>query len=297
MLEVVEPGLLTTIQDAGRSAALDLGVPMSGACDPWSLAVANAAVGNERGAAAIEMTLLGASFRALDDCVVAVTGADMGVGINWPRPLRRGEILRFGPAEPRTGIRTYVAIGGGIDVPVILGSRSTCLVGGFGGLDGRALRLGDVIRNLPAGSGGGHVRAAPEGSYEQPLVRIVGGRYRDAVSALVQETWRVSARADRQGMRLDGPSIAAPADGTILSQPVTWGTVQLPADGAPIVLLADAQTVGGYPVLGVVITADLHLIGQLGPGDEVRFELVSIAAAQGALRDRQRGLEDIVFEY
>ena len=292
MLEVLEPGLLTTIQDAGRIDGLDLGVPLSGACDPWSLAVANAAVGNDRGAAAIEMTLLGAQFRVLEDCVAAAAGADMGGGFDdLPRRLQRGDVVRFGPAETGTGIRTYLALAGGVDVPLVLGSRSTCLAGGFGGFEGRALRAGDVIRVGPAASHGERVRSPNPAARTQAAIRLIGGRYRPALSALVAGSWRVSARADRQGMRLDGPPIPAPTAGTTLSRPVTWGTVQLPSDGSPIVLLADAQTVGGYPVLGVVISADRHLIGQLGPGDELRFELVSIEAAQAALRHRRRELE------
>jgi allophanate hydrolase subunit 2 len=118
------------------------------------------------------------------------------------------------------------------------------------------------------------------------IARLIAAPHGEAIDELIGQTWQVSARADRQGMQLAGATIAVPEAGTILSRPVTWGTVQLPADGSPIVLLADAQTVGGYPVLGTVITADLHVIGQLGPGDELRFELVSVDEAQAALRDR-----------
>jgi 5-oxoprolinase (ATP-hydrolysing) subunit C len=294
VLEVIEPGLLTTVQDAGRRAALDLGVPVSGACDPWSLAVANAAVGNPPGAAAIEMTLLGAQFRARDDCVVAAAGADMGWGVDGrSASLRRGDVLRFGPAEPGSGIRTYLAIAGGVDVPSVLGSRSTCLVGGFGGLEGRPLRVGDVISAGPVSRAAERLQLPARTAHEPARVRLVAGAHRAAVSSLVDASWHVSPRADRQGMRLDGPRIAPPASGAILSQPVSWGTVQLPPDGTPIVLLADAQTVGGYSVLGVVITADLPVIGQLGPGDQLRFELVSLGQAQTVLRDYRLALERI----
>jgi biotin-dependent carboxylase-like uncharacterized protein len=289
MLEVVEPGLLTTVQDAGRGEALDLGVPLGGACDPWSLAVANAAVGNPVGAAALEMTLLGGVFRATGPCVVATAGADMGDGPGAAAtPLHEGDMLRFGPAEPGTGIRNYLALAGGVDVPVVLGSRSTCLVGNFGGLEGRALRTGDHIRAAsPSGPPTSGLARPNPPSTDRSMVRLVAGPHRDAVSRLIGQTWQVGGRADRQGIRLEGAPVAAPEAGTILSRPVTWGTVQLPADGWPIVLLADAQTVGGYPVLGTVVTADRHILGQLGPGDELRFRLVSVAEAQAALRDGQ----------
>jgi biotin-dependent carboxylase-like uncharacterized protein len=288
MLEVIDPGLLTTVQDSGRQDAVDLGVPVSGACDPWSLAVANAAVGNPLGAAALEMTLLGGVFRATQPCFVASAGADMGGGPSGVLThLGRGELLRFGPAEPGTGIRTYLALAGGVDVPVVLGSRSTCLVGNFGGFEGRALRAGDVIQAASAsGSPAPSLTRPKPPDAERSTVRLIAGPHGEAIASLIGQTWQVSARADRQGLRLEGPAIAAPEAGTLLSRPVTWGTVQLPADGSPIVLLADAQTVGGYPVLGTVITADLHVIGQLGPGDELRFALVSIDEAQAALRDR-----------
>lgn len=294
MLEVIEPGLLTTVQDGGRPAAVDLGVPVGGACDPWSLGVANALVGNDAIAAALEMTLLGSTFRVVEDCWVAVAGADMGGSImaGEGRLARRGEVLAFGPAAEGTGVRTYLAVAGGLDVPLVLGSRSTCLVGAFGGLDGRPLRAGDLVAGTDrTGTGSPQRWPGPPSApavHGDGAVRIVRGPDSfvagDAFERLLSGSWVVGGRSDRQGIRLDGPTLAAAPAATMLSRGVTWGTVQLPPDGAPIVLLADHQTVGGYRVIAVVISADRPLIGQLGPGDALRFAESTINDAQAARR-------------
>jgi antagonist of KipI len=299
MLEVIEPGLLTTVQDAGRTSAVDLGVPVSGACDGWSLGIANVLAGNAAGDAALEMTLLGATFRVVEDCRLAVAGADMAgpIPVGESRQVRAGEVLAFGPAEEGSGVRTYLAIAGGVDVPVVLGSRSTCLVAGFGGLDGRPLRAGDsVAGRRPAGARrqaaakvAARWPAACVGGLAEPIRMVRGPDERTTASAfeqLLATTWVVGGRSDRQGIRLDGPTVTDAGSSAMLSQGVTWGTVQLPPDGAPIVLLADHQTVGGYPVIGVVISADRRLLGQLGPGDEVRFTETSVADAQRAIRQQ-----------
>jgi antagonist of KipI len=294
VLEVIEPGLLTTVQDRGRFAAVDLGVPVGGACDAWALGVANALAGNEPGAAALEMTLLGCTVRVVEDCYVAVAGADMGGNVvpGEGRRARRGEILAFGPAAEGSGVRTYLAVGGGVDVPLVLGSRSTCLVGGFGGLDGRPLRAGDVVAGADRSSIGllrrwpGPPSALADHAGE--AIRIVRGpdssAAGDAFEQLLRGDWVVGGRSDRQGIRLDGAALAGRAAATMLSRGVTWGTVQLPPDGVPIVLLADHQTVGGYPVIAVVISADWPVLGQLGPGDPLPFAETSIDDAQRARR-------------
>ena len=290
MLEVIDPGLLTTVQDAGRYEALDLGVPVSGACDPWSLAVANALVGNEPTAAAIEMTVLGATFRVLEDMVVGVAGAAMDGG---PPPweshlLRKGESVSFGASDGAA--RTYVAVPGGVDVPLVLGSRSTCLVGGFGGIAGRPLQVGDVVRPSSQEQRPARSWPAPVPLTSPAVVRVVQGHDRVGVDALVGTDWEVSIRSNRQGTRLEGPPLTG-LSGAMLSRPVTWGTIQLPPDGQPIVLLADGQTVGGYPVVAVVISADRPLIGQLAPTDKVRFVEVTVAQAQQALRQQAATFE------
>jgi len=294
VLEVIEPGLLTTIQDGGRPDAVDLGVPVGGACDPWSSAVANGLVGNADSEAVLEMTLVGAQFRVRRDCLLGLAGADMGgdLQVGRSRIARSGETLAFGPAADGSGIRTYLAIGGGIDVPAVLGSRSTCLVGGFGGMDGRPLRAGDLVAPRRGQSDSAGRRwlgnATPLSGSSAQLVRVVRGPDSEtatvAFDGLVDGPWIVSGRGDRQGIRLDGRSLRSPAAGGMLSRGTTWGTIQLPSDGTPIVLLADRQTVGGYPAVAVVIGADLPVVGQLGPGDELRFAEVSLAEAQRLMR-------------
>ena len=298
MLEVIEPGLLTTVQDGGRPGAVDLGVPIGGACDAWCLAVTNGLLGNPQTAAGLEMTLLGATFGVLADCVVGLAGADMEasldgmpLGVGRSVRLRPGQELAFGAVRPGSGVRTYLSLTGGIDVPVVLGSRSTCLVGGFGGFDGRPLRARDVIRprerRLPPARRWPAAEAArPPGTV--PL-RVLAGPDADllgadAFAALVAADWTVGGRGDRQGIQLEGPRLAVAGGEELLSRGVAWGTVQLPPDGQPILLLADHQTVGGYLVVGVVISADLPLAGQLGPGDGLRFVATDIGAAQTALR-------------
>ena len=290
MLEVIDPGLLTTVQDAGRYDALDVGVPVSGACDPWSLAVANVLVGNEPAAAGLEMTVLGATFRVLEDMLIGVAGAAMDGGPRaWQSHLlRRGEGVSFGGSDGAA--RTYLAVPGGVDVPVVLGSRSTCLVGAFGGIGGRPLQPGDVVRPLSQEQRPILSWPAPRSTTSPAAVQVVRGSDPDAFDALVATDWEVSIRSNRQGIRLEGAALASHSGG-MLSRPVTWGTIQLPPDGQPIVLLADGQTVGGYPVVGVVISAARPLIGQLAPMDTVRFVEVSVAQAQQALRQQKASFE------
>jgi antagonist of KipI len=305
MLEVIEAGLLTTVQGAGRPAAAPLGVPNGGACDRWSLALANALLGNQPEAPALEMTLAGPRLRALRDCTIAIAGADMeahlGDGRAVPSPsvvrLGAGAEIAFATAAEGSGIRAYLALPGGIDVPVVLGSASTCLVGGFGGLDGRPLRAGDVIggRSLePALSGSWDGPCSPAGS----RLRVVRGPHSDAfggssLDGLAGRRLMVSGQGSRQGIRLEGASIAATHRRAMVSQPMRWGAVQMPPDGQPIILLADHQTVGGYPVPAVVIGADLPTLGQLGPGDDVELVEVSLEDARALLMEHRREMAEM----
>jgi antagonist of KipI len=303
VLEVLEAGLLTTVQDRGRPGAVDLGVPVGGACDPWSMVVANALAGNHDAAATLEMTMTGPTLRVLSDCLVGLAGADFEALVvddgRQLRPgaatrLRKDETLRFDVPVEGTGIRAYLAVGGGVDVPEVLGSRSTCLVGGFGGLDGRPLRVGDTIS---AGVSGGTddapvavVAGASSPVSARGRLRVVAGPHatgngRSVLERLLATEYTVSARSDRQGIRLDGPAlVVAEASAQMLSHGVVWGAIQVPPDGKPICLLADHQTVGGYPVLAVVATIDRAALGQLGPGDAVSFELIDVDVAQRLAR-------------
>jgi biotin-dependent carboxylase-like uncharacterized protein len=306
MLEVVDGGLLTTVQDAGRPDWTHIGVPTSGAADAWSLAVANLLVGNDRGEAALEMTIVGPRLRARHGGVIALAGADLGARIAGGPRLAVGrthavaatDVIEFDRDERSRGCgdggaRCYLAIPGGVDVPVVLGSRSTCLPGGFGGVEGRVLRAGDVI----AARGGAGVprpaadlvwpRAAEdlaglEGT-EPVTLRIVPGTG-PGIEELLDIVWRVSAAADRVGIRLDGGVLPERARGEVLTHGIPPGAIQVPPDGRPIILAADHQTTGGYRAPAVVIGADLRHVGQLVPGVDVRFERTDLAAADAALR-------------
>jgi biotin-dependent carboxylase-like uncharacterized protein len=306
-LEVLDPGLLLTVQDGGRRGFEHLGVPHAGAADARSLALANQLLGNSPSAAALEATLVGPRLRALRDLVIAITGADLdpvvqaghrtgvqaghrtgvhGRGIR----LAAGEVLEFQePADPERGCRAYIAVAGGIDVPVVLGSRSTSLVGGFGGFDGRALRVGDVLLAAVAPTSsasvpfaGGAASGDVQLALREPIRVLPGPASREPdgerrLRALLETTWRVALDSDRRGLRLE-PALGAtfttgagPSDADRPSQGVVPGTIQLAPSGQPLVLMPDAGTTGGYPVIAVVVSADLPTLGQLAPMAEVRF--------------------------
>lgn len=299
MLEVIEAGLLSTLQDRPRDAA-KLGVSPGGACDPTALRALERLV-NGRGV--VEMTLVGATFAVRRTCVVGLTGADFGGQIveegrrlqpGTTALLHRGTTLRFDAAID--GARAYLALAGGIDVASVLGSRSTCLAGGFGGVEGRPLRTGDILRPIDQGqldladrrwpgavSGElPEVGVTPIRVVLGPHVALVGSR---ALDGLLGTDWSVDPRSDRMGLRLEGvPSLhvvpgAGGQSGELLSLPMVQGAVQLPPGGAPIVLLADHQTVGGYPVPLVVAAVDLPRLAQLRPGDQLRFEGITLDEA------------------
>jgi len=311
-LEVVEPGLLTTIQDAGRFGWTHLGVPVGGACDPWSLAVANLLAGADAGAAALEMTIAGPTLAVRAATVVGLAGADLGGVVRETGrrllpgrsyALAAGTTIAFPGGHAGTGgARAYVALRGGIDVPEVLGSRSTLLSAAFGGIDGRPLRAGDVV-----GSAATDRAPAPEewswpwldgdpfASTGEPI-RVVPGPA-PGVEDVVGRSWRVGAASDRIGLRLEAVDAGPTPDGAtragageLLSHGVVRGAIQLPPDGTPLVLLADHQTTGGYPVAAVAAKADHPRLGQLRPGAVVRFVAVTPDEARAAYAEQARTL-------
>ncbi|HEX5824351.1 MAG TPA: biotin-dependent carboxyltransferase family protein [Candidatus Limnocylindrales bacterium] len=309
-LEVLEGGLVTTIQDGGRPDWAHLGVPPSGACDPWSLAIANLLLGNDPGAAVLEMTLVGPTLIARTSTTLGLAGADLGGRIVGGRRLapgrshriEAGETITFPGDGPDRRARAYLAVPGGLDVPVVLGSRSTCLAAGFGGFDGRPLETGDLVNGRDdaaeegaPGSPGARVSgervwpADPDAPVGVPHLRLIPGPATGG-DALVASPWRVGREADRVGLRLDGGPLPDGIAGEAVSHGVTWGAIQVPPDGRPIVLCADHQTTGGYPVVAVVISADLPILGQLRPGVDVRFVAVTREAAIGALVEQRAAL-------
>jgi KipI family sensor histidine kinase inhibitor len=301
-LTVLEPGLFTTVQDAGRWGQQHLGVPVSGAMDARSHRQANALVGNGADAATLEVTLAGPALRMERAVTLAVAGADLGAtidGIAMPPgrafALRTGSVLRFGGR--RWGGRAYVALGGGIDVPLVLGSRATHTRSGIGGFYGRPLRAGD---GLTLGAPGGDLftsrpraRATVAGGAR---LRVLPGPQDDVFPAaafdlLQSMRFHVTPQSDRMGYRLTGPgTLPAPRDAEMISDATFAGAVQIPPSGEPILLMSDRQTTGGYPQIGVVITADLPIAGQLVPGDWVEFAMCTHAEAIAALASEEEGL-------
>jgi len=308
---VLDPGLLSTVQDLGRFGHRRHGVVVGGAMDRRSHAVANILAGNDPGAATIEMTLMGAALHFEAETLIALAGGGMrgtvgGEAVPLRRPvlLPKGAELRFTPTN--IGCRTYLAIAGGVDVPPVLGSRSTYLRAGLGGFEGRALKAGDrLAAGAPTAVGDRLARllAAERGDRpfattgwsaaadldpslrRSPHVRVLPGLQatdfdRDSLVAFHGERFTVSPRSDRMGYRLDGPVLSLSYPRDLLSEAVTTGTVQVPPEGKPIVLMADAQSTGGYPRIAQVIEADLPVLGQLRPGDVLRFVPVGLAEAE-----------------
>ena len=318
-IQVLRPGLLTTVQDAGRFGNESIGIGPGGAMDLMAPRLANLLIGNEPDAASLEITLLGPVLRFERDTLIALCGAHTDATINGARlPHGRAILARAGAelvtGATITGCRAMLAMGGGIEVPVILGSRSTNLRAAFGGLDGRALRAGDILptgglssetsrlmATLPrsgaawAADGAGFSREfAPTAAAVSTLRLIPGPEFADLVEAsrtvLLSQPFRVSARSDRMGYRLEGPALLLADRREMTSEGVTWGTVQLPPDGHPIILLADRQTTGGYPVIGHIASADRSVVAQCKPGDQIQFMLTALEAAQEALRRQDRDM-------
>ena len=287
-LLVVEPGLLTTVQDLGRRGWASFGVPVAGALDEEALRLANRLAGNAEGGAALEVTLVGPVLRAAGDLDLTVAGGAFG-----PAP---GKVLRLGDGELRSlaaaagATRAIVAVGGGIDVPLVLGSRSTCLSGHFGGFQGRRLLRGDFLPVFPASASPLEEARAdlPQPGVGDVVLRAFAGLHEaefDAGARMVfwGTSWKVLPESNRMGFRLSGPSLGIVETASRASEGTTPGTVQVTADGHPIVLLAEGPTTGGYPKIAVVAGADLGLLARTPPGRTVRFERISLAEARSLL--------------
>ncbi|MFV9507297.1 MAG: biotin-dependent carboxyltransferase family protein [Oscillochloridaceae bacterium umkhey_bin13] len=296
-LHIIQPGALTTVQDAGRQAAVRFGVPRGGAMDQFALVAANRLVGNPPDAAVLELTAGGASLVSLRFQALALTGADLGATLNgravrpWTTVLTRpGDRLQLAMRQEAWGARAYLAVSGGLATPPVLGSRSTNLASGFGGLAGRSLRAGDQLVAAPPWCEPQRVvgRTWPvdqRPAYGScPSLRFVPGPHAPlfdpacfAPQALPPLT--VAMSSNRMGYRLEGCHLPTLQPLSLASLGVIPGVIQVPPDGSPILLMADAQTTGGYPIFGVVIAADLPLAAQLLPGDQLRLEPITVEAA------------------
>ena len=302
-LRVIKPGMLTTVQDAGRWGYQAHGVPVAGPMDPCSHRLANALVGNARAAAALEVTLLGPEIEFDEERVIAIAGAEFAVTLDGrsaplhaPFVVPPGARLTFGARH--RGARAYLAIAGGIATPPVLGSRATHVISRMGGLDGRPLRAGDVLplfnarRVQSAGAPTAPVLPMPE---RDARIRVMAGpqqdRFRaDALDALLSAPYTIRQDSDRMGFRLQGPPLAHADGADIISDATPLGVLQVPASGQPILLMADRQTTGGYPKIATVISADIPIAGQLAPGDTIRFEICTPQQAMAALIAQERAL-------
>jgi antagonist of KipI len=309
-------GFLTSVQDLGRPGLREFGVSLGGALDPHALRVANLLVGNKESAAGLEVTFGGLRLRFVDDRIIAWCGGNFDARVGstplssgHPAVVHSGEDLSI--ESPATGCRAWIAISGGIDVPIVLGSRSTDLKAGFGGINGRPIRDGEEVllgknseRSKKLAERLDRLRIASwkpphdwsSTAQREPWLRFTRGTdaeqcLPEAMEIFAAERFFVSPDSDRMGVRLDGPRLERGSQADLLSEAVAPGTIQVPPSGKPILLLNDCQTIGGYPKLAHVITVDLGIAAQLRPGDMVRFREASLADAHRALIERERDLE------
>lgn len=318
-LRVERPGMLTSLQDLGRYGYQKYGVVVSGAMDSVALRIANLLVGNKENEAGLEMTLMGGSFLVEEDLLIAVTGGDLAPVIEeesiplWrPVWIKKGSLLRF--RASRSGCRTYMAVAGGFDVQEVLGSKSTYLRGELGGLKGRALSAGDKLtcggaahrfQHLKSSAGAisfaataWHVNPEPFINLKETVIRVIrGGEFdyftESSRDRFFKEDFRITPNSDRMGYRMEGTPLEMTDSFELLSEPVTNGTIQVPKDGTPIILLADRQTTGGYPKIAQVATVDLPLLAQKKPGEIVRFKEISLAEAEQLYLRQELQLEKL----
>ena len=319
-VKVLRPGLLSTVQDEGRHGYQRVGLCPGGAMDPVALALANALVGNEQGEAALEITVIGPELEFQKDTLVAVCGAEFQGGFPHNRPTLVRAGSRFNVGRAVRGARAYLAVAGGFAIEPVLGSRSTYLPGGFGGLGGRALKHGDVLplRQPEAVLRFSSLKKAKNGTVkwsvppltlpdrEPILVHVIDGQHYssfDSTSqrAFLDTVWTIAPESNRMGFRLSGPPLGRPQADEILSGPTCLGSVQVPPSGVPIALMADHQTTGGYPRIAEIASADVARLAQLAPGGKVHFARCSLEIA-GELRKHARerlqsALRGIAWEY
>ena len=304
--EILRAGPLTTVQDRGRVGCQKFGVTVSGAMDEVALRVGNILVGNAQDAAALEISFLGPEIRITADVALALTGAEVAAELDGrPVPWYQAFLARAGQTldirHCTRGMRAYLAAGGGIDVPVRLGSRSTSLAAGFGGTEGRPLRDGDVLSvgpivGSPARWAGRSVPGTWRPAFASPqTIRVVLGPQDDAFTEVgrrtfLESSYEVSPSSDRMGCRLEGPAIEHAGAADIISDWIPLGGIQVPGNGKPIILVADRQTTGGYTKIATVIGPDIPKLAQLRPGDRVRFQALAIAEAQAVAGTLDRDL-------
>ena len=309
ILKVITPGPLSTIQDGGRFGYMSTGFGSGGAMDLRAMRIANILVGNNENDGVIEMTMLGLSAEFTCPSVIALTGADMQPKINGEDipmyesvEVQAGDKLTMGAAKQ--GMRGYLAVSGGFDIDPVMGSQSTNLKVKLGGFQGRKLAAGDQIplRRETDFSHCGHNKCEPENAYPQvATVRVMFGPQEDyftekGIDTFLRASYTVSGQSDRMGVRLEGAPIENKNGVDIISDGIAYGSVQIPASGTPIIMMADRQTTGGYAKIATVITADLYKIAQAKPGSIIRFQAVTEKEAVAALKQERKFLKQLQYE-
>ena len=300
-LEVITPGLMTSVQDRGRFGFQALGISVSGALDPDGFDLANALAGNEAGTGALEIRMLGPTLEVTAESVtVALAGTGAGIEVMSPEremisacrsvTFRKGQVFRIGAIGDSAVC--YLAVHGGFDLPDVYGSQSTCMSAGFGGFHGRILEKGECLplRKAAAESVSQRILRRPPEPDSSPVIRVIAGPQDDYFSAAGIETffgtgYTVSQAFNRMGMRLEGAAVAHEKGFNIASDGIVRGAIQVPGNGLPIILMADCQTTGGYPKIATVISTDMPKLGRMMPGADIRFEAVSVEEAEAVARD------------
>jgi len=302
--KIISPGIQTTVQDLGRSGLMKYGLPTSGAMDQRSFVIGNLLLRNWENAAALETTLQGLKLQALTRVAISITGANLDPWMNdQPAPqwtaftMKEGDVLHF--KKRKEGLRVYVAVQGGFDVPEVLGSRSTFVRGRIGTI----LREGEILNIHPFGSeASGDILTLPQ-EYRPDFsrtdpIRIMMGPQEDhftprGIATLLNSTYRISPQSDRQAFRTEGPVIEIAKGPGIITDPIPPGAIQVPGDGKPIILLRDAQVTGGYAKIAKVARGEMDSLGQMMPGDTISFQCIDRQTAIDLLMEEKRRLDEL----
>jgi len=310
-IKVIKPGMYTTVQDLGRIGYQEYGMPVSGSMDHFAHRLANLLVGNAQDEAVLEMTIMGGTYQFKEDAFIAITGADMNPKLNGKRQigmwravsLKKGDQISFGAVK--AGCRSYLAVAGGFDLPLVMGSKSTYVRGRLGGLNGRQLMKDDELslnqrKRSEEELKGRFVQARSIPVYERSVeLRVVLGPQEDfftkkGIADFFSSAYQVSKEFDRMGYRLEGKKVEHESSADIISDGIVRGAVQVPGHGNPIIMLADCQTTGGYTKIAHVITTDLWKIAQLKSGDKIRFKAVDVGEAHEILKMQEQSINEII---
>ena len=310
VFEILQPGMLTTVQDLGRFGYQRLGVPAAGAMDQFAIKIGNRLLLNSDKAAALEATFMGPSIKAISDTIIAITGGDLGATLNgkslpmWESiSLKEGDTISF--EGPRAGIRAYISVTGGIDVPLIMESRSTYLRSNIGGYLGRPLQQGDILSSNTSNEEvvkGRKVSADIVPSYGGNVtLRVVLGPQDveftgDGINTFLNSEYVVTPQMDRMGIRLEGTEIKHREKADIISDGIMFGSIQIPGNGQPIIMMADRQTTGGYTKIATIISIDIPKIAQAQPGDKIQFDKVTVEDAQNLLQEFEKIIQNAIVD-